>query len=172
MKNFENYKLTMAETNELAVAVSFINEARAFLKANGVDQWQKEYPNEDTIKKDIEARKGYFLTDGEKYTAYMCIDFDGEPAYDELNGKWLSESSSYGVVHRLAVSNEYKGSGLASVSFKLAEELMREKKVKSFRIDTDENNEIMKHLLAKNGFTYCGTIRFDDSIKIAYEKLI
>ena len=49
---------------------------------------------------------------------------------------------------------------------------MKRRRMESFRIDTDENNEVMKHLLTKNGFTYCGTIWFDNSVKIAYEKLL
>ncbi len=64
------------------------------------------------------------------------------------------------------------GKGLATVSLRLAEECMKRRKTGSFRIDTDENNEVMKHLLSKNGFAYCGTIWFDNSVKIAYEKLL
>ena len=45
---------------------------------------------------------------------------------------------------------------------------MKRRRMESFRIDTDENNEVMKHLLTKNGFTYCGTIWFDNSVKTAY----
>lgn len=48
---------------------------------------------------------------------------------------------------------------------------MKDRKVGSFRVDTDEDNHIMKHILSKNGFTYCGTIWFDNSVKIAYEKV-
>lgn len=39
-------------------------------------------------------------------------------------------------------------------------------------MDTDNDNQIMKHLLEKNGFQFCGTICFDNSEKIAFEKLI
>lgn len=36
----------------------------------------------------------------------------------------------------------------------------------------DRDNRVMRHLLEKNGFTYCGTIRFDNSEKIAFEKVL
>ena len=65
-----------------------------------------------------------------------------------------------------------RGKGAATIAIQLAEELMKCRRMESFRIDTDENNEVMKHLLTKNGFTYCGTIWFDNSVKIAYEKLL
>lgn len=48
--------------------------------------------------------------------------------------------------------------------------MSRERGVFSFRVDTDGDNQIMKHLLAKCGFTYVGDIWFDNSIKIAFEK--
>lgn len=42
--------------------------------------------------------------------------------------------------------------------------------VREFRVDTDAGNHKMQHILAKQGFQYRGTIRFDNSEKIAYEK--
>ena len=171
MNFYESYYLKSVERNETAAAMSFINEAKAFLRSKGIDQWQKGYPDEAVITGDISGQKGYFLMEGSQPLAYQCIDFDEEPAYRKLNGQWLSDTP-YGVVHRLAVGTAFRGKGLATVSLRLAEQMMRDRKVQSFRIDTDENNEIMKHLLAKNGFTYCGTIWFDNSTKIAYEKLL
>lgn len=168
----EQYYLQKVKSDEENTAMRFINEAKEFLKSKGVDQWQKGYPDTNSIKEDIKKQIGYFLMENNIPLAYMCIDFDGEPAYDTLNGHWLSNTGSYGVLHRLAIGTAHRGRGLASVSFTLAEELMREHSVKSFRADTDENNEIMKHLLSKNGFVYCGTIWFDNSVKIAYEKIL
>lgn len=46
------------------------------------------------------------------------------------------------------------------------------KGISNFRVDTDADNQIMQHVLKKNGFVYCGVIWFDNSEKIAFEKLI
>ena len=78
----------------------------------------------------------------------------------------------YVVVHRLALDRHSRGKGLASQVFALAEALAQKRNIHSFKVDTDNDNEIMKHLIEKNGFQYCGTICFDNSEKIAYEKLI
>lgn len=172
MSVLNRYSLKIVEQSEEDTAMVFINEAKAFLKSRGVDQWQRGYPDTNTIRNDIANQRGYFLMADKCPLAYMCIDFEGEPAYDGLNGHWLNNSSSYGVLHRLAIGAEFRGKGLATVSLKLAEALMQRRKTGSFRIDTDENNEVMKHLLSKNGFAYCGTIWFDNSVKIAYEKLL
>lgn len=168
------YQLYRAAASEKDIAIHLIEQAKAFLKAQGIDQWQKGYPDAACIQNDIACGKGYFLlNEDSKIAAYMCIDFDGEPAYDELKGAWLTaKDACYGVVHRLAVDSAYRGKGLASIAFELVQQMCKEKGIGSIRIDTDADNEIMKHLLARNGFTYCGLIRFDNSDKIAYEKVL
>ena len=172
MCNGEQYSLKAVAANEAPVAIAFIDEAKAFLRSMGVDQWQNGYPSADTIKEDIARGIGYFLMAGERPLAYMCIDLGGEMAYDGLDGHWLIDTRAYGVLHRLAMGKRSRGKGAATIAIQLAEELMKCRRMESFRIDTDENNEVMKHLLHKNGFTYCGTIWFDNSVKIAYEKLL
>ena len=76
------------------------------------------------------------------------------------------------VVHRLALDASVRGRGLASQVFEETERLARSREIHSFKVDTDNDNQIMKHLLEKNGFQFCGTICFDNSEKIAFEKLI
>lgn len=105
---------------DLAGCMELIGEAKAFLKQHGVDQWQDGYPEETDIAGDIAAQKGYVLADGAVLAAYCCIDFDGEPAYEGLQGSWLSDGP-YAVIHRLAVSRAYKGKGLAKRLFAEAE---------------------------------------------------
>ncbi|MDD3410798.1 MAG: GNAT family N-acetyltransferase [Eubacteriales bacterium] len=167
----ENNALTLAQDGELDTAVRLIDEAKAHLKELGVNQWQTGYPDRTCIRQDIERSRGYFLTDGSAPLAYLCIDFDGEPAYDHLQGEW-ERQPPYAVVHRLAVGEAYRGRGLASEAFRLTEALCRARGVRSIRVDTDEDNAAMKHILTRNGFAFRGTIWFDNSVKIAYEKTI
>lgn len=164
-------ELVPARGEHLGMIMELINQAKEFLRSNGVDQWQQGYPDEACIERDIKTGKGYLCVQQDGIVGYLCIDFDGEPAYDTLNGRWLSEQP-YVVVHRMTFDRNVRGTGLASKAFTLTEELSRARGVHSFKIDTDNDNKIMKHLMAKNGFTYCGTICFDNSEKIAYEKLI
>lgn len=163
--------LTVAKPEDLSAVMRLINEAKQFLREHGVDQWQSGYPDEACILRDINSGSGYLVEDENLLAGYLCIDFRGEPAYETLSGSWQSERP-YAVVHRLAIDNSCKGKGLSHQIFSLTEALCRSKAVYSIRADTDRNNEAMKHVLAKNGFAYCGTISFDNSQKIAYEKLI
>lgn len=167
------YKLRRAKAQEAALAMGLIDQAKAFLKSQGIDQWQKGYPDMACIQRDVEYGKEYFMADANgDIAAYMCIDFDGEPAYDDLKGSWLTPEPDYVVVHRLAVASALRGRGLAAKAFALVQEMGMERGVRSIRVDTDEDNIIMKRVLNTSGYTYCGTICFDNSVKIAYEKII
>lgn len=164
-------ELIAAKQDNIPRIMELIDQAKEFLKGNGVDQWQQGYPNQASIEEDIEDKTGYVCVENGEIAGYVCIDFRGEPAYEGLRGSWLS-IQPYAVVHRLALDNAVKGKGLASQAFQLTEELCQKRNIHSIKIDTDDKNEIMKHLLQKNGYQYCGTIWFQNSEKIAYEKLI
>lgn len=163
--------LRLVTSTEIDTAMSIIDQAKQHLKEQGIDQWQTGYPDLNCIKKDIEKNKGYFLVENSEILGYLCIDFDGEPAYNHLNGEWLRDEN-YVVAHRLALADSAREKGISSVAFQLVEELSRAKGIQDFRVDTDSDNQKMQHILKKNGFEYRGTIWFDNSEKIAFEKLI
>lgn len=164
-------ELRTAAPEDLGKIMELIDQAKAFLKRNGVDQWQNGYPDQTCIEEDIRKGRGYLCIQDQDVVGYVCIDFEGEPAYDTLDGKWLS-IQPYVVVHRLTLDASIRGQGLASQVFEETERLARSREIHSFKVDTDNDNQIMKHLLERNGFQFCGTICFDNSEKIAFEKLI
>ena len=167
------YKLRHTKAGEEQIAMDIINQAKAFLKEQGIDQWQTGYPNMEAILGDIEKERGYFFLENDVIFGYACIDYEGEPAYNELKGSWLSPmDADYVVVHRMAFAKENRGKGLADEAFRLVAEQAKSKGIENFRVDTDEANKIMQSVLKRNGFTYCGVIWFDNSEKIAFEKKI
>lgn len=157
--------------SDIQAVMKIINQAKAFLKECGIDQWQGGYPSIETIEKDIERNELYLLKDHGKIIATVTVSFAGEPAYQTLHGKWKS-NHPYAVIHRLAVDNHYRGKNLTAILFKNIEELCYKQNIHSIKTDTDMDNNTMKHILEKNGFEYCGTIQFDNSDKIAFEKLL
>lgn len=167
----ERFILQPADRKEAEKAMALIDEAKEFLKSQGIDQWQTGYPDMETIIGDLAHGRGYFIGEGSSAAAYLCIDFAGEASYETLQGSWKSDLP-YAVVHRMAISGAYRGHGIASIAFQLIEELCIQKGIYSVRVDTDEKNAIMRHVLEKNGFDYCGTIWFDNSVKYAYEKCL
>lgn len=153
--------------------MSIIKQAQAYFKVQGIDQWQNNYPNDETISKDIANEYGYVLVIDGKIVGTTAVSFDGEKTYDRIyNGQWLSDRS-YAVIHRMAVDEDFKGQGLSSLMVKKIEALSLENKIHSIKVDTHEKNLPMQRTLQKNGFQYCGIIYLEDKSKrIAFEKLI
>ncbi|HBI7177924.1 TPA: GNAT family N-acetyltransferase [Listeria monocytogenes] len=162
----------LAKEKDILQIMKLIEEAKEFLKQMNIDQWQNGYPDYKCIQSDIREKKAWLIIKNKEILGYACVDFDGEIAYNSLKGKWLSNKQQYVVMHRLTVSNKIKGHGLSTKIIKFIEHMAIEEGIYSVRVDTDANNLIMKSVLEKNGFVYCGTINFDQSDKIAYEKLI
>lgn len=147
-----------------------IQQAQTQMRSLNSKQWQNGYPSPVNIARDIEKGYGYVLTNDNRVVAYGAVIFDGEPAYDALEGKWLSDNP-YVVVHRLAVADEVKQRGVATEFMHRVEELSLSKGIYSFRLDTNFDNHYMLKMLSTLGFTYCGEVMYQDPRK-AFEKLL
>lgn len=136
----------------------------------GIDQWQRGYPNRQSIEQDVERGVGMILCLGAEILAYGAVIFTGEKAYDDLTGgEWLT-NGEYAVVHRLCVSEIFVGMGFAK-QFMRAAETMAAERVGAMRIDTHPDNKIMQGMIDSLGYTYCGDVVIE-SRRLAYEKIL
>ena len=166
------FTLTKAMPGDEALCMEIIADGRQFQQEQGFVQWTEDYPALPDIAGDIATGKGYLLREGDTVLGYLCLDFDGEPAYTGITeGSWRWEEP-YGVVHRLALNRAGRGRGLSSRVFTLVEERCREQGIRCLRADTDPENARMQHILEKVGFEKRGIIIFQGSGKFAYEKRI
>lgn len=155
------------QTGEIA---DILSGGSARLRVQGVDQWQRGYPNRATVEADVAAGVGMVLCEGEAVAAYGAVIFTGEPAYDDISGGvWLSDGP-YAVIHRLCVAEPFLGRGCGAEFMRRAEEFVRGR-VASLRIDTHPDNVIMQRLVRRAGFTYCGDVVIE-SRRLAFEKLL
>lgn len=158
---------------EWETCYGILDMARRKMWSEGSDQWTEVYPAPEDVRQDIEAGNACILEYEGKPAAYCAVVFTGEPAYDEIaDGEWLSDLP-YVVVHRLAVSPEVQGHGLAKAVLRHVEDLAISSGVRSFRIDTRHDNAAMLRILSNLGFTRCGTVVYDtDKVRIGLEKLL
>ncbi len=163
--------LRQATITESDTIWEILQEAIAQRKSDGSDQWQNGYPNEQTVKEDIQDGFGYVLVENNIIIAYAAIIFGIEPAYNEIKGSWLS-NDNYTVVHRVATSKNFKGKGIATQLFLLIEELSINNDIFSIKVDTNFDNTPMLRILEKLNYSYCGEIFFSGAPRMAYEKLL
>lgn len=177
------FKLQPVQEAEANRAMELIEQGKAHLKTQGIDQWQNGYPDLPRIQKDIEEQTAYFIikhksvpSDGmlvvcDEIIGYLCVDFNGEPAYQTIEGAWKS-NGRYGVVHRLVIDNADRGKGISGHLFERIGKLCLANSVYSIKIDTHEDNKKMQHILLQNGFVYCGIVYLPDGKRLAFEKLL
>lgn len=148
-----------------------LQQAIELRKQDGSQQWQDGYPNAEVVQHDIDQGYGYVLLSEGRILAYIAVIFDGEPAYNALEGKWLSDQD-YVVVHRLAVAQDIKTKGAATFIMKQVEALAVARKVYSIKVDTNFDNKAMLRVFEKLGYQYCGEVHFRGGARMAFEKLL
>lgn len=152
--------IRLANILEIDEVLEVINDAKALFKSEGSDQWQDRdnYPNYETIKKDIERNELYVkLIDGLIVGCVVLSDLE-ENAYLKIyDGKWET-SGHYMTLHRIAVRNGYYKRGIAKELINKTIEIAKIKNVSSIKVDTKETNIRMMNLLIKMGFKVQGKI--------------
>ena len=166
-------EIRKSKITDLGSLVLLFDEARATIAKLGINQWQNGYPTEEDILKDIELQQSYSVFEGERLVASFALITSGEPTYDCIyDGAWLT-SAEYVAIHRVAIALSERGKGIAPRIISFAESLVKSLFRASLRIDTHEGNIVMRKMLEKNGFTYCGVIFLENGEKrVAYEKII
>ncbi len=109
-------QLETAKAEHLEQYEEILRAGRRFQQEQGFIQWTENYPNRDTILEDIRFQRGYALLVDGAIAGYLCIDFAGEPAYENIDGAWRT-AGPYAVVHRLALSSDFRGRGLGDAAF-------------------------------------------------------
>lgn len=160
-----------AQPGDTAQIWAIILQSKERMRLRGTTQWQQGYPAQDDIARDIAKGYGYVLCAGDTVAAYGAVCFDGEEAYEAIDGSWLN-GHPYVVVHRLAISEAMTRQGLGKLFMEEAGKLALQKGVRDFRVDTNHDNMYMQKILASLGFVYCGRIAYDNDPRMAYHKIL
>ncbi|MGY6649432.1 GNAT family N-acetyltransferase [Wenyingzhuangia sp. IMCC45574] len=163
--------LQKAVSSDVDTIWEILQQAIAKRKREGSTQWQDGYPNPEVIKKDVEKETGHLLIDKGNIVGYVSILINDEPAYGDIEGKWLSDSD-FIVFHRVAISESYLGKGLAKKMMNLIEEFALQRQIYSIKADTNFDNYAMLSIFEKSGYSYCGEVYFRNTPRKAYEKVL
>ena len=163
-----------ANKNDIKDIMKVVASAQTFLKEEGVDQWQNNYPNEEVLIRDINNKNLYVYEFDDKVVGFCAIIFGIDVTYNKIyNGKWLGENNNYVTIHRIATLKEYRKHNIASEFVLYTKKLAQERNLESIRIDTHKDNVAMNSFLLKNGFVKCGIIYLlDGNERLAYELII
>lgn len=165
------YTFRKAHIDDLNPVWEILQQAIQRRKEDGSRQWQDGYPNPQVVQNDIEKGIGYVLTDEEIVAGYSAVLINDEPAYAGIEGQWLT-NGDFVVVHRVAISDDYLGKGLAAQILKHIEQFALDNNINSIKVDTNFDNPAMLRIFEKLGYVYCGEVYFRGSARKAFEKVL
>ena len=159
------YEIRKARWEDLPRIEEIYAYARSFMAASGnPNQWGKTNPPAAQLKRDIENRLLFVVTEGEQIHGVFYFYIGEDPTYHTIeDGVWAS-NTPYGTIHRIA------GDGSGGI-LKAAVEFCS-KKICHLRIDTHHDNIVMQRAVEKLGFIRRGIIYIaDGSPRIAYDRI-
>lgn len=165
------YNFRLAKAEEVNAIWDILQEAIERRKEDGSAQWQDGYPNLQVVAKDMERNAGYVLVDGDHLVGYCALFIDDEPAYNDIQGSWISDGS-FVAFHRVAVSKDYIGKGIAQQLLVHIESFARDQGIPSLRADTNFDNAAMLRIFEKLNYQYCGEVVFRGGARKAFEKIL
>lgn len=142
--------------------------ARRFMHETGnPNQWINGYPPEEQAIKEIQQGDNYVcLNEDETFAGTFFFRVGDDPTYATIyNGQWLDDHP-YGVVHRMASNGNTKGVADFCLQWCFRQH-------PNIRVDTHPDNRVMRHILEKNGYQYCGIIYVANGTeRLAFQKKI
>jgi GNAT superfamily N-acetyltransferase len=166
-----NYTFRKAELSETAPIWELLQQAILRRKNDGSNQWQDGYPNLNVVKNDIEKGYGFVLVEGEKIIGYVAVIINNEPAYEAIEGKWLT-NDDFVVIHRVAIAENHLGKGLAKKIMNYVEDFALQNNIYSIKADTNFDNFAMMKIFENSHYTLCGEVFFRGAPRKAYEKVL
>lgn len=162
-----SYFIRQAEVTDLPIIMQLVTSAKSIMRQNGnKNQWNDGYPSENIIMEDIKSGSCQIIIHGNITVGSFVFKAGPDPTYSNIyDGQWLNDNP-YHVIHRITSREDAHGifSEMLQYCFSIFHNI---------RIDTHKENTIMRHLLEKNGFKYCGIIHIaNDDERMAYQKEI
>ena len=166
----------LAQKEHLEEMCRITAEAKAQLRRLGLDQWQKGYPSREIWEEDIRNQMAWLAVEEGKVLGVFAFQTTQDVSYGEIDGKWLTDGA-YASMHRVCVSEESKGKGVAGKMFAQGFAMAEKLGFGSVRIDTHPGNMPMQRALGKAGFLPCGTIHLkggseDGDARVAFERVL
>jgi len=120
-------------------------------ESGNLKQWTDGYPSAEVFGYDIAQGVSYVVEEEGACVGTFALVPGPDVTYAKIyEGQWLNDAPYY-VIHRIAGRRNTKGILKMVLDYAFA-------RTNNVRIDTHRDNVIMRHLLQKLGFQYCGII--------------
>jgi len=150
--------IEVATTNQLKLIKSLYSAVTSHLRENGVDQWDRFYPNRWVIGKNLKEGHLHAIFNEGICIGVVVVNQDQSSKYSGL--PWRDRKGRPAVIHRLAVHPESQGKGIGKRLLQHAEALARSNGYTSIRLDAYSANMNAIRMYERAGYSPVGQIQF------------
>ncbi|MCB0456691.1 MAG: GNAT family N-acetyltransferase [Flavobacteriaceae bacterium] len=147
-----------ALSSEIPLIVELTKACTQKMTSEGIFQWNEHYPNKEVFQKDLERDELYVLISENELQGCITISTLKDEEYESI--PWLTPDYCTIYIHRLAIHPKFQHQGLASQLMDFAENIAREKKANSVRLDTFSKNKRNQKFYEARGYAKLGNISF------------
>ena len=162
-----------AEVKDIPQIKKITEACAQHMIANGIYQWNENYPSLAVLTADVKAKTVYVYLDQKEIIATVMFSMEMDDFYFEVD--WLTPDAKQLYVHRLAVHPAYQGHGIARRLMDFGEALAKEKKCLSVRLDTFSQNPRNNRFYQARKYQQVGQVFFPQKSKhpfYCYEKVL
>ncbi|MFG2441013.1 GNAT family N-acetyltransferase [Streptomyces sp. NPDC048508] len=146
--------VTAAEPNDVTTLLDFRDQAAAWLRSLGSDQWSRPYPA-DKLLATIEAGTVFMLRDGQATAGTITVSQNAEA------GLWtdgeLREPSMF--INKLTIAREYAGQDHGGHLLDWAGDRAHRVGALWLRLDAWTSNAALQRYYLAHGFSHVRTVR-------------
>lgn len=152
-----NWKIRSAVETELEEILTLYQACTVKMNEACLFNWHESYPDRDTILSDIQKGTLYIIETNRIHGA-VALNEDQPAEYKNIN--WEYHIEPFLVVHRLAIHPEQQGKGYGILLMEFAEDLARQLKCSSIRMDVFTINIPGRTLYQKLGYKELNEFNF------------
>lgn len=160
-------KIRKSQKGDLESLLLMFAQSRSEMRSAGNSrQWVDGYPQRELVMEDIAMGRSYVVTAGGEPVGTFVMQLGEEPTYRHIyRGHWIDASLDYVTLHRMARRGDVHGIASAAIAWSRSQS-------SCVRMDTHEDNHIMRHIARQHDFVYCGMIQLHDgSWRRAYQHI-
>lgn len=147
-----------ANLSEIQQIITITKACGDKMSSDGIFQWNEHYPNIETFISDVKKQQLYVLLIETMVIGCIVISSEKDSEYNDI--QWLTKDTNQYYVHRLAVHPNFQKQGRAKQLMDFAEELARDNKITSIRLDTFGQNKRNQRFYEARGYIRLGNIYF------------
>jgi GNAT superfamily N-acetyltransferase len=151
-------QIERADLADVPAIMDLIHLCTAQMRAQGIGQWDDEYPSFAIIEDDAKTRSLFKALVGDQLVGTVSLNDKQPDQYKPL--VWRAKAGNALVVRRLCVHPEWRKQRVGASLLKFAEDYARQQKLASVRLDAYTGNPRAVSLYNTNGYHCVGQAEF------------